>query len=240
MMKSENQPCAGLQPSMKILIVEDNEDLGKWLLRTLRQQHYAVDWIANGQDADYALKSEKYNLVILDLALPKLGGTEVLRRMRARHDTTPVLVLTANNSIQSRVGELDHGADDYVSKPFEMEELEARIRVLLRRNAGQSNPLITCGDLSHDTNTREFHLKGQALSLTPRERGVLETLVRKEGTAVSKAALAHSLFSLSDEASTDAIEIYVHRLRKKLEHSSVRIVTLRGLGYLLQCARDEK
>jgi len=225
---------------MKILIVEDNEDLGKWLLRTLRQQQYAVDWIGNGHDADYALKTEKYNLVILDLGLPKLSGTEVLRRIRARHDTTPVLVLTANNSIQSRVGELDQGADDYVAKPFEMEELEARIRMLLRRSSGQSHPSISCGDLSHDTNSREFRLKGQSLSLTPRERGVLEALVRKEGAAVSKAALAQSVFSLSDEASADAIEIYVHRLRKKLEHSSVRIVTLRGLGYLLQCSSDEK
>ncbi|WP_342621183.1 response regulator [Rhodoferax sp. GW822-FHT02A01] len=219
---------------MRILVVEDNEDLAQWLIRALRQQQYAVDWINNGLDADYALKAETYNIVILDLALPKLSGTEVLRRLRSRNDSTPVLILTANNSIQSRVGELDHGADDYVAKPFEMEELEARIRMLLRRSAGHSNPAIACGNLSYDTNSREFAIAHQPLSLTPRERGVLEILMRKEGSTVSKAALAQSIFSLSDETSVDAIEIYVHRLRKKLDSSNVRIVTLRGLGYLLR------
>lgn len=224
---------------MKILVVEDNEDLAQWLVRTLKQQHYAVDWINNGQDADYALKSERYNLVILDLALPKLGGTEVLRRLRARKDSTPVLVLTANNSIQSRVGELDHGADDYVSKPFEIEELEARIRVLLRRGSGHANPAILCGDLSYDTNSREFQIAHKTLQLTPRERSVLEMLVHKEGATVSKAALAQSVFSLDDETSSDAIEIYVYRLRKKLEPSTARIVTLRGLGYLLRATSHD-
>lgn len=224
---------------MKILLVEDNEELAQWLMRTLRQQQYAVDWISNGQDADYALKSETYSLVILDLALPKLNGTEVLRRLRARNNSTPVLVLTANNSIQSRVGELDHGADDYVSKPFEIEELEARIRMLLRRSSGHANPSLVCGDLRYDTNSREFQIAHKALSLTPRERGVLEMLMRKEGATVSKTALAQSVFSLDDEASADAIEIYVHRLRKKLEPSTVRIVTLRGLGYLLRATSHD-
>ena len=221
---------------MKILVVEDNTELAQWLARTLRQEQYTVDCIGNGLDADFALKSEQYNLVILDLALPKLEGREVLRRLRARQDPTPVLVLTANNTIQSRVSELDQGADDYMAKPFEIEELEARIRMLLRRSLGLHNPLIVCGDLSFDTNTREFQIAKTPLALTPRERSVLEMLVRKTGTTVSKHALAQSLFSLNDDASTDAIEIYVHRLRKKLEHCSAKIITLRGLGYLLRQA----
>ncbi len=225
--------------TMRILVVEDNTELAQWLGRTLRKEQYTVDCIDNGADADFALKSENYNLVILDLALPRLDGKEVLRRLRARHDQTPVLILTANNTIQSRVSELDQGADDYMAKPFEIEELEARIRMLLRRSSGHTTPLIACGNLSYNTNTREFQISQQPMALTPRERAVLEMLLRKSGTSVTKQALAQSLFSLSEDASTDAIEIYVHRLRKKLEHSSAQIMTLRGLGYLLRQADND-
>ena len=223
---------------MRILVIEDNIELAHWLQRNLRKEQYTVDWIDNGADADYALRSEKYNLVILDLALPRMSGREVLQRLRARHDVRPVLVLTANNTIQSRVSELDEGADDYMAKPFEVEELEARIRMLLRRSSGQASPVIACGDLSYNTNTREFRIDQKPLSLTPRERAVLEVLVRKAGATVTKQALAQSLFSLDEDVSTDAIEIYVHRLRKKLEAGSARIMTLRGLGYLLRPAGD--
>ena len=225
-------------PDMRILVIEDNIELAHWLQRNLRKEQYTVDWIDNGADADYALRSEKYNLVILDLALPRMSGREVLQRLRARHDVTPVLVLTANNTIQSRVSELDEGADDYMAKPFEVEELEARIRMLLRRSSGQASPVIACGDLSYNTNTRDFRIDQKPLSLTPRERAVLEVLVRKAGATVTKQALAQSLFSLDEDVSTDAIEIYVHRLRKKLEAGSARIMTLRGLGYLLRPAGD--
>ena len=152
-------------PVMKILVVEDNVELAQWLARTLRKEQYTVDCMANGADADFALRSEKYNLVILDLGLPGMGGNEVLRRLRARQDSTPVLVLTANNTVRSRVSELDQGADDYMAKPFEIEELEARIRMLLRRSSGQSNPLLVCGDLRFNTNTREFDIGGVALAL---------------------------------------------------------------------------
>lgn len=218
---------------MRILFVEDNKSLGEWLARTLRKAQYIVDWIDNGAAADGVLRTETYDLVILDLALPGLDGAEVLRRLRARGDRTPVLVLTADNRLQSRVAELDSGADDYVAKPFDVEELEARIRVLLRRSSKLANPLVTCGDLVLDTNTRNFALAGKPLSLTPRERAVLEVLAMKMNSTVAKAALAQSLFSMDEEISGDAIEIYVHRLRKKLESSSATIVTLRGLGYML-------
>ena len=224
---------------MRILIVEDNIELAAWLGRTLRKENYTVDCIDNGVDADFALRSETYNLVILDLSLPGMDGTEVLRRLRVRGNPTPVLVLTANNTVRSVVSELDEGADDYVAKPFEIEELEARIRVLLRRSSGHANPVIDCGDLSYNTNTGEFSVSSQALALTPRERAVLDLLARNAGNTVSKRELAQSLFSQDEDLSKDAIEIYVHRLRRKLEHSSAKIVTLRGLGYLLRQAAHE-
>ena len=192
---------------MRILVVEDNAELAQWLGRTLRAEKYTVDCIADGMDADFALRSEKYNLVILDLALPRMDGREILRRMRTRQDATPVLVLTANNTIQSRVSELDEGADDYMAKPFEIEELEARIRMLLRRSSGQANPQLACGDLTYNTNTREFQVARQVLALTPRERAVLELLMRKTGTTVTKPAIAQSLFSMDEDSSIDAIEI---------------------------------
>ena len=223
---------------MRLLLVEDNKVLADWLSRTLRKQQYAVDWVENGADADYVLRTETYDLVLLDLALPKLGGHEVLRRLRERGNGTPVLVLTADNSTRSRVIELDHGADDYVAKPFEVEELEARIRVLLRRSAHVANPQIACGDLVYLGGSREFTLAGKPLTLTPRERTVLEVLILKVGATVSKSVLGQSLPSVEDGVSADAIEIYVHRLRKKLEGSSATIVTLRGLGYLLRQVHD--
>jgi len=219
---------------MRILLVEDNRTLADWLGRTLRKEQYTVDWLDNGADADLALRSESYNLVILDLALPKLDGNEVLKRLRARHDSTPVIILTADNTLYSRITELDHGADDYMVKPFDVQELEARIRVLLRRASSISNPLVTCGDLCFNTNTKVFTLADEPLSLTPRERAVLELLILKIGSTVSKQKLAQSLFSLDKDVSVDAIEIYIHRLRRKLERSLATIVTLRGFGYLLR------
>lgn len=219
---------------MRILLVEDNETLADWLQRILRKAEYVVDWIGSGSDADAILRYETYNLVILDLELPKMNGRDVLRLMRERNNHTPVLVLTADNSLHSRVTELDQGADDYMAKPFEVEELEARIRVLLRRSSQVVNPVIVFGELQYNTNTREYLLQGEPLSLTPRERSSLEVLTMKIGTAVPKQTIAQALFSLNEEVSVDAVEIYIHRLRKKLQGSEVTIVNLRGLGYLLK------
>ena len=219
---------------MRLLLVEDNRTLADWLGRTLRKQNYTVDWVENGADADFLLRSESFDLVILDLTLPKMDGQEVLRRMRGRGNRTPVLVLTANNTTQSRVSELDQGADDYVGKPFEVEELEARIRVLLRRRSQNKSPTVTCGELVYDTNTRLFSVRDAVLALTPREHAVLEALMMNLGKTVSKKALAETLYTLEEDASPDAIEIYVHRLRRKMEDCDAAIVTLRGLGYLLR------
>ena len=219
---------------MRLLLVEDSRQLSDWLAKTLRKDHYAVDCVYDGEDADHALRTQPYALVILDLSLPGMGGIEVLRRLRARGSTVPVLILTANDSVAGRVSGLDTGADDYLAKPFDLGELEARIRAQLRRAGNQKNPLVELGTLSFDSNSREFSLAGATLGLTPRERAVLETLVTRAGKPVGKAVLAETVFGFQDEANPNAIEIYVHRVRRKLEGSDVGIVTLRGLGYVLR------
>ncbi|MET0381944.1 MAG: response regulator [Burkholderiaceae bacterium] len=219
---------------MRILLVEDNKTLAEWLRRTLNKEQYVVDAIENGLEADLVLRAESFDLIILDLGLPGMDGKEVLRRLRARGNRTPVLVLTADNTTASLVSELNHGADDYVAKPFEVEELEARIRVLLRRSSNVASPLVECGSLSFDTNSRAFSLAGQPLALPRREHAVLESLIIRAGTTMSKAVLCQRLATMDVEVSPEAVEIYVHRVRKKLENSDVAIVTLRGLGYLLR------
>jgi two-component system response regulator TctD len=219
---------------MKILLVEDNRALSEWLARTLRADNYTVECSYNGADADQLLCTETYDLVILDLALPGLDGRDVLKRLRGRHNPVPVLILTAFDGTRDRVEGLDIGADDYMAKPFEVHELEARMRALLRRSNQQKNPILTCGSLAYDSNSRQFSLGNSPLALTPREHSVLEKLIMKSGKTVSKRSLAESLFSLDEEVNPDAIEIYIHRVRKKLEPGDAVIVTLRGLGYLLR------
>ena len=219
---------------MRILLVEDNRALSDWLSRTLQRDRYTVECAYDGEDANLRLRTESYDLVILDLGLPQMSGEDVLRRLRARDDNVPVLILTARDTVQERVGGLDIGADDYVAKPFDVAELEARIRVLLRRSANHKNPILRCGSLSLDSNTRIFAIGETPLSLTPREHALLEALISKMGKTVSKQALADSLFTLDDNVSPEAIEIYVHRVRKKLEACDAGIITLRGLGYMLK------
>ncbi|MEK1854176.1 MAG: response regulator [Phyllobacterium sp.] len=219
---------------MRILLVEDNRELASWLGKALRQAQYAVDIVHDGEDADHALRLAEYALVILDLALPKVDGMTVLRRLRQRANKVPVIILTANASLGGRVAGLDEGADDYLAKPFEIAELEARIRAQLRRGNDRASPEVTIGELLFNGRTRQFFLSGESLLLTPREHAVLEHLVLKSGTTVSKTALSESVFGFDDLADPSAIEIYVHRVRKKLEGSSVKIATLRGLGYLLR------
>jgi two-component system response regulator TctD len=219
---------------MRILLVEDNRELAGWLARALQKENYKVDCVYDGVSADHLLYTQTYALVVLDLSLPKLDGREVLRRLRARRDNVPVLILTASNTPADCVNGLDIGADDYVSKPFDVAALEARMRALLRRSAGQRNPLVQCGSLTYDSNTRQFSLNDERVALTPREHAVLEVLMFNMGKTVSKASLADSLISINEEVTADAIEVYVHRVRRKLEGGSASIITLRGLGYLLR------
>ena len=219
---------------MKVLLVEDHADLAQWLARTLSQRNYAVEIAQTGSHADSLLITDKFDVVILDLQLPGMDGREVLRRLRSRRNAVPVLILTAFDAVKDRIVGLDCGADDYMTKPFDVHELEARLRALLRRSHSQPDPRIRCGSLEYDTNSRVFSDHRGALSLTPREHAVLETLIVKAGKTVSKRALAHSLFANAEDVNPEAIEIYVHRLRRKLELTDAVIVTLRGLGYLLK------
>jgi two-component system, OmpR family, response regulator TctD len=219
---------------MRLLLVEDNRELADWVGKTLRQAGYAVDIVHDGDDAQHALAVGEYALVILDLSLPKRNGIDVLRGLRMRHNNVPVIILTANASLDGRVKGLNEGADDYLAKPFQIEELEARIRAQLRRSSYRSEPMVSLGDLVFDTNSRQFLLSGQPLALTPREHAVLEQLVAKAGHTVSKTALSEAVYDFEADADPSAIEIYVHRIRKKLEGSRVQIATLRGLGYLLR------
>jgi two-component system response regulator TctD len=219
---------------MRLLIVEDNRKLSDWISMLLRRSNYVIDCVYDGEDADYALKTQEYSLVILDLALPRLSGTEVLSRLRIRGSTTPVLILTADDTVTRRVTVLDGGADDYLAKPFDIEELEARIRARLRRRHEQLSPTAQCGSLRLDRNSGQFFLGDNDLSLTPREHAVLESLILRAGATVSKTALMENVFGFDDSANVASIEIYVHRVRKKLEGSDVGIVTFRGLGYALR------
>lgn len=222
---------------MRLLIVEDNRELASWLGKALRQAQYAVDIAYDGEDAEHMLKVAGYAVVILDLSLPKIDGLTLLKRLRQSGNKVPVIILTANASLDGRIAGLDSGADDYLAKPFEIAELEARIRAAVRRGHDRAAPEIAVGDLLFDGGTRQFFLAGETLALTPREHAVLEHLVMKAGTTVTKTALSESVFGFDDLADTSAIEIYVHRVRKKLEGSTVQIATLRGLGYLLRHAQ---
>lgn len=182
------------------------------------------------------MKVAEYAVVILDLSLPKIDGMTLLKGLRQAGNKVPVIILTANASLDGRVAGLDGGADDYLAKPFEIAELEARIRALVRRGHDRATPQIAIGDLIFDGGTRLFTLAGETLVLTPREHAVLEQLALKVGTTVAKATLSESVFGFDDAADASAIEIYVHRVRKKLEGSSAQIATLRGLGYMLRHA----
>jgi two-component system OmpR family response regulator len=219
---------------MRILIAEDDQVLADGLLRTLRKGGYAVDAVASGSEADAALADHEFDLVILDLGLPRLHGLEVLRKLRARGTTTPVLILTAADSVEQRVKGLDLGADDYMAKPFALLELEARVRALTRRGLGSATSVIRHGPLTFDATGRVAYLHDQMVELSARELSLLEVLLQRAGRLVSKDQLVEHLCEWGDEVSNNAIEVYIHRLRKKIEQGPVRIATVRGLGYCLE------
>jgi len=219
---------------VRILLVEDHPPLAESVAQALKGAGLNVDLLTDGVAADLALQSESYALAILDVGLPRLDGFEVLARLRERGDRLPVLMLTARGEVKDRVQGLNLGADDYLAKPFELTELEARVKALLRRSVLGGDRQQRCGPLVYDLNTSRFILGEAALSLTSREHAVLASLIARPGRVMSKEQLAAQVFGLDEEASPEAIEIYVHRLRKKLEAGAVRIVTFRGLGYLLE------
>jgi two-component system OmpR family response regulator len=219
---------------VKILIAEDDQVLADGLQRTLRKAGYAVEHVASGSEADAALSDHEFDMLILDLGLPKLHGLEVLRRLRGRGSATPVLILTATDSVAERVKGLDLGADDYMAKPFALLELEARVRALTRRGLGTASTVLRHGPLSFDSTGRVAYLNDQMVELSARELSLLEVLLQRAGRLVSKDQLVERLCEWGDEVSTNAIEVYIHRLRKKIEQGPVRIATVRGLGYCLE------
>lgn len=219
---------------MRLLLAEDDAELGNWLTRALEQSEFLVDWVADGRLVRRCLKETRYDALILDLGLPGLGGHEVLADLREAGERLPVLVLTARDSLIERVSTLREGADDFLAKPFELAELEARLLALIRRSRGGDAARFTCGPLSYDTASKRFLLGHEPLALTPREHAVLRTLIQRCGEPLSKRQIVEQVFSDESDVQPEAIEVLVHRLRKRLEASPVRIVTLRGLGYVLE------
>jgi len=221
---------------MRILVAEDDAVLADGVMTALRQAGYAVDCVTNGIDAESALAADTFDLLILDIGLPRKSGLDVLKRLRAGDSRVPVLILTGLDAVSDRVRGLDAGADDYLAKPFDLTELTARVRALTRRGMAGSPTLLKHGSLSYDQVGRVATLNGEPIELSAREVSVLEIFVQRAGRLVSKDQLVSHLCEWGDEVSPNAIEVYVHRLRKKLEPGGVRIVTVRGLGYSLEKA----
>ncbi len=219
---------------MRILLVEDTPDLADAVLRCLRRMGHAADWQSDGQAADGLLEHHAFDLVVLDIGLPRMDGTEILARMRGRGDKTPVLMLTARADIEDRVAALDGGADDYLGKPFDFREFEARCRALLRRPHGQAEAVLQIGPLAIDSAARRVTLCGRRVDLPKREFSLLEILVGRLGRAVTREEIAAKLFGFDDEAGPNAIDVYVGRLRRKLGEGALRITTVRSVGYIAE------
>ncbi|OBZ93707.1 transcriptional regulator [Pararhizobium polonicum] len=218
---------------MRILLVEDNKALSEGLVAILRGSGYAVDVVHDGASADAVTSTEAFDLVILDLNLPEMDGLDVLRSMRARQNKAAVLILTARGTQEEKIRGLDLGADDYMIKPFDISEFEARVRVLLRRQAGLRSSLVSYGSVSFDLNSRTFSAGGVTLDIPARELGLLEILFMRAGKVVAKEAIIQSLTAFDDDLSANAIEQYVSRLRKRLAPHGLTVRTARGIGYYL-------
>ncbi|MCA1926749.1 MAG: response regulator transcription factor [Thiobacillus sp.] len=222
---------------MKILLVEDDPTLGDAVMRAVQQAGFGVDWARDGVQADHALDAYVYDAMLLDLGLPRREGLEVLQRLRRRGMSLPVMILTARDSVEARVRGLDAGADDYLLKPFSHDEMLARLRALLRRAHGVADPDIRVGRLRFDTVTRAASIGERTLTLSARETEVLEILLSQAGRVTAKEAIADRLTGWDEGVGENAVEVYIHRLRRKLEGSGANIRTLRGLGYLLEGER---
>jgi len=225
--------CRTQGDPVRALLVEDDEMIGRSLMHALDNAGWSVDWVRDGALAHSAMADGGYTCVLLDLGLPKEDGTEVLRRARKRGDATPVLVLTARDGLDDRIQTLDLGADDYLLKPFEPAELEARVRALVRRGLGERNPLLACGALTLDRSTGTVAVAGRPVALRRRELAVLEGLMTRAGKVVPKEKIAGEVFGFDEPVAPNAVELYVARLRKKLEPDGPQIRTIRGLGYMI-------
>jgi len=214
---------------MHILLVEDDRMIGESVRIALKQDGHAVDWLRDGNAADLALRNEEFDVVLLDLGLPGRDGLDLLRALRARRKATPVIILTARDALQERVAGLDAGADDYLVKPFELEELTARMRAVVRRRGGHAESVIEAGDLRLDQATREVTLAGRPVILSAREYAVLEALMLRPGAILSRAQLEDRLYGWGDAIESNAVSVYIHQLRRKLGADAIH--TVRGVGY---------
>lgn len=224
--------------SMRVLVIEDDATLGRALQEFLTDQGYVTDWIAEGVRGLNALLNHPYDLVVLDLNLPDIDGLHVLESLREQNLAVPVLILTARDGLQDRVAGLDAGADDYLTKPFELAEFAARVRALARRHVGLSSSVVEFGSLSFDTTNRELRVAGERLTLSVRELSVLEMLMHRAGKVVTKQQIVQGLSALDANFSENAVEVYIYRLRKRLEGRGAAIQTVRGFGYLLELDID--
>lgn len=216
---------------MRLLLVEDDKQLGKGIHAGLKQAGYAVDWVMDGDAADAAVSHESYDLMVLDLGLPRRSGLDVLDSVRTSGKDLPVLILTARDAIADRVTGLDRGADDYMIKPFDLDELNARIRALLRRKGGRSAPVIRHGDIELDPAAHSVTKDGKSIEVPPREFAILQSLLENAGRVMSRTRLEESLYSWKDEIDSNAVEVHIHHLRKKLGAELIR--TIRGVGYIV-------
>jgi two-component system response regulator QseB len=216
---------------MRVLLVEDDAMIGESVRRGLRQDGLAVDWVRDGASAETALVTESYDVLLLDLGLPRKSGLEVLTRLRARGASLPVIIVTARDAIEDRVAGLDAGADDYLVKPFNLDELSARVRALQRRHAGRPEPTMTIGEIEINPATHAVTRGGTAVALSAREFALLSALAERPGAVLSRAQLEERLYGWGEEVGSNTIEVYIHALRKKL--GSELIHTVRGVGYTI-------
>ena len=214
---------------MRLLLVEDDPMLGDAMQRVLQQESFAVDWARDGEEAELALNAVEYDLVLLDLGLPGKNGLDVLRDLRKRKDSKPVIILTARDAVSDRIAGLDSGADDYMVKPFDPDELAARIRALLRRRDGRVEPIITFGPLALNPATHELCSYGKAIRLSLREFSIISLLLERPGATISREQLEERLYGWNEEVESNAIEVHIHNLRKKIGVNLIR--TIRGVGY---------
>lgn len=222
---------------MRLLLVEDDEILGDGLVEGLKMEGYAVDWLTNGKLADEALKINSYELVVLDLNLPDMDGLEILRALRSRKDETPVLVLTARDTVPDRIVGLDSGADDFVIKPFDLSEVCARLRALARRNEGRSAPTLEYKGIVLDPASHQVIWNDEKVELSQKEFEILSFLMSNIGKVISRARLEESLYSWDSDVESNTVEVHIHHLRKKLDPAIIR--TVRGVGYIID-SEDEK
>jgi len=216
---------------MRLLLVEDDPMIGETVLDLLRDEGYAVDWVRDGDMAETAVESQEYDLILLDLGLPRKDGLEVLRDLRAHKHATPVLIATARDAVSERVAGLDAGADDYIVKPYDLDELLARIRAQIRRSSGRTEPVFEHGNVRINTNTKEILVDDAPVIVSAREWAVLEALLSRPGLILSRAQIEEKLFAWKDDISSNAVEVYIHGLRKKLGADLIQ--TVRGMGYLI-------